>query len=225
MGDHDTIPYHAYGIFDGSGTGNFTVACSAGGVYSDLTVTSALTNNTPLFLVGRYNGSALESFINGVKQAGSTACSGVLTYPNVATAGPSLGNYYNFAAGTRSFNGLIFLAGVSDVALSDLEIQQLSKNPWQIFSPYQDELYVNTTGTNSYTHTGSGGIVFAGTAPLVKAKVFLPSGGVTFSGTAPKQFSTSALWTVVTPASGVWTAVTPASGVWTAVPPATTIWS
>jgi hypothetical protein len=127
-------PFSAWLILDGSGTGNFVLECSAGGSTRTLNFGGgSLPNNQPLVLVGRYNGAALEGFRNGQKLAGSTACTGNITYPNSSDRGPFIGNFYNFTVNARSFNGQAFLAALWPVALSDEEIANLSANPYQIF--------------------------------------------------------------------------------------------
>lgn len=185
----NTVPYTAWGITDGSGVGNFVVECSAGNAYRSLSISSALTNNKPLFLVGRYNGSTLEAWINGVKQSGSTACSGTITYPiDSVTRGPAIGNFYNYTSSNRAFIGRIFVAGISPTALSDAEIKSLSSNPWQIFMPANRPLYFDlgaggaVTGTVSFTEdndtlAASGKIIHRATASFTEADDTLAATG------------------------------------------------
>ena len=73
-------PYVAWSIQDSLGSGGFQVECSAGGSYRSLTA-GTIPNEVPLVLAGRYDGTKLEAFTNGVKYPSSTACTGSLVYP------------------------------------------------------------------------------------------------------------------------------------------------
>lgn len=127
-------PYSPWAIVDRGGTGGFGVECSAGGTVRTLDIAAGLSNNTPMVLVGRYDGAKLESFRDGVKSSGSTACSGSLVYPT-SQRGPAIGNFYDYTVSGRSFNGQTYLVAVWPIALSDVEIKNLSGNPWQLFAP------------------------------------------------------------------------------------------
>ena len=132
----NTLPYSAWGIMDMGGTSSLSFQCSAGNTYNGLNLgTASFPTNSLTVLAGRYNGSAIEGFINGIKQSGSTACSGNLTSVDATDRGPAIGNFYDYTGQARSFNGQVYLAVLFPVALTDREIADFSANPWQIFEP------------------------------------------------------------------------------------------
>ena len=135
-------PYTAWSIQDSGGSGGFQVECSAGGSYRSLTA-GTIPNGVPIVLAGRYDGTKLEAFTNGVKYPSSTACTGSLVYPGGVSClgGPAVGNFFNYATNGRSFNGRIYLALLSSFALTDTEIERISKNPWQIFQPREQQTF------------------------------------------------------------------------------------
>lgn len=124
-------PGTAWAVNDSTGGGNLQFEITTGGTAKTATQTGGLTNNTPLVLIGRYDGANLTGWKNGV-QVASTAATGTIGYASHSTRGPAVGNLYNFTASARSFNGRVFLVAVWPVALSDDEIRQLSGNPWQL---------------------------------------------------------------------------------------------
>jgi hypothetical protein len=136
-GSPGTSPFAAWGLIDADGTGTARFECSAGNTYRSVTSSIGMTNNTPTVLVGRYNGEVAEIFQDGT-QRGSVACSGALTYPNNGgDRGPALSNFWNFTVSRRAFVGRVFVAALWDRALSNVEIAELSANPWQLFAPQQ----------------------------------------------------------------------------------------
>jgi hypothetical protein len=133
-GSPTVSPYSSYGIIDGYGTGTLRIQCAVGGAFFEININS-IQNNHLTVIVGRYTGSRLEGFYNGIKHATYQSCSGNLSYVNDASRGPSVGNFYDYTTTARSFNGQVYLVGVAPVALSNEEIAALSANPWQIFAP------------------------------------------------------------------------------------------
>ena len=133
-GSANAEPYTAYGI-SLTTTNEIRLECSAGGTYRSLII-GTLAAGALSVIVGRYNGARLEGFLNGVKNASSTACTGDLIYPGMVESpgGPAIGNFYQYTASARSFAGSVYLVAVWDSALSDAEISELSANPWQLFS-------------------------------------------------------------------------------------------
>jgi hypothetical protein len=183
-------PYSAWTTYDHSGTGAYAVECNTGGTLQTLNFGGgSLPNNQPLVLVGRYNGAVLEGFRNGQNLAGSTTCTGNITYPNAADRGPHIGNFYNYTGSARSFNGQVFLAALWPVALSDAEIANLSENPWQIFKPKSQKLYFDPTpiprrltsslnATRSRTSQPQGQVEIDWSNPLTNSLVSLVSPGL-----------------------------------------------
>lgn len=167
-------PYSVYSIVDGGGTGTTRLECSAGGSYRSLDM-STMSNGKPYFIVGRYNGSKLEGFINGAKSGSSTTCSGNLTYPAVSDRGAAVGNFWNYLGANRSFNGAVALVGLSPYALTDAEIIRLSANPAQVLAPDDVPIWLTDAGSSGVT----------GTAAVTEAAdTAAASGTITHLGTA-----------------------------------------
>ncbi len=160
-------PYSAWGFYDVYGTGSLKSECAAGGSTRENTF-GTMSNNLLYVAGGRYNGANLTTFANGVFST-PTACTGSLSYPNSPDRGPTLGNMYDYSATGLSFNGQIYLGLLWDYALSDAEIIELCKNPWQVFSKKSSILYFPsaggggaTTGSFAVTESGSDTADFGG---------------------------------------------------------------
>ena len=116
----------------GGAIGWIGTATSGNVGYGDNEVrTVANTNKVPL-LVARSSGSQYQFFADGVLKGTSTL--GVYFSGHVA-----LGNY----SPDRNYGayGLLFAAAWNR-ALSDAEIASISANPWQLFKPVQQKIYV-----------------------------------------------------------------------------------
>lgn len=144
-GAPSTAPYNAYAILDSFGGGTANVECSAGNANRSATA-GVMSNNKLTVIVGRYTGYTLAGFLNGVKGASETSCTGNLVYANATNRGPSVGNYYDYTDTARSFNGQIYLVGVAPVALSDAEIVALSADPWQLLAAPDDIIWLDAGG-------------------------------------------------------------------------------
>lgn len=125
-------PYSAYSFIDLNGAGDLAVDCSAGGTYRHLDCGANSLTGAVQFVALIYDGATFTAWIDGVQRA-SMSASGSITYTNSSDRGTAIGNFYNYTASARSFNGEIYLCGVSPYALSSAEIIDLSRNPWQLF--------------------------------------------------------------------------------------------
>ena len=135
-------PYSAWGIIDAGGTGtNIVIEVSAGGVNRHLNTYVPIENYVTHVLSGRYDGTHVAAFKNG-KKLSEMAASGPLTYPSTADRGPSIGNFYDYPTSNRSFIGIVYLAVLWDRALSDTEISSFYVNPWQIFEPIEETIWI-----------------------------------------------------------------------------------
>ena len=163
-------PYVAWGISDRTGSGQAAFEFAPGGAYNILAVTGWLDANVNVY-VGRYNGSAIAAWKNGVKHTSETACSGTLTYPNSVSRGPSLAGFWTTTT-NRAFVGRVYLSALWPVALSEAEIASISRDPWQLFEPrriivsaYQpaDSIlvppYLSNPGVSNITTTGAQPVV------------------------------------------------------------------
>ena len=110
-------------------TDNFTGSDPRTG--SQLTIADTL----PHTFAYSYNGSAWNSFLDGVKVLSATRTFSLSTTPE---------NRYLFGAApaVAVIDGSIGLWLVYNRALSDAEIKSLSENPWQIFEDEEDYLFV-----------------------------------------------------------------------------------
>ena len=138
-------------------TSSTTVAASAGNLWmgcggnflrvSNSSVDLSAGPATPgerFVLVGSRSGSNLSAWSDGVK--GQTA-----------SVSNNLGgalNLMSYSAGGYSWLGGLNLALVYDRALSDAEIKSLSDNPWQIFEPELQRVWVSDTIPSSQIPSG-----------------------------------------------------------------------
>lgn len=184
-----TAPYSAWAIVDRNGTDQVSVECSAGGTVRVLDTSAAFGNNKITVIVGTYDGANLRCYKNGTL-IGTLACTGNLTYPNNSDRGPAIGNFYNYTASARSFNGAVYLASLWERALTPTEVFAFASNPWQIVSAPARKLWL--MGASGVTHTTSGavsgaGATVAGTAThltLHTTSGVATGGGATVAGAA-----------------------------------------
>jgi hypothetical protein len=135
-------PYTAWGIFDWAGAGtNIVAEIAVGGINKHIDTNVSIENNVRHVLAGRYDGTQLNVFKDGKNIAGMAA-SGSITYPSAPDRGPALGNFYNYTGAARSFNGFIYLGALWDRSLSDIELADVSANPWQIFEPEERLIWI-----------------------------------------------------------------------------------
>ena len=139
----DTSPGPGWGIYDYGTTAHaLKIACATNGVaFEIISAANTIPLGVPALLVGRYDGSKLAGFVNGVKVTEGNL-TGTITYTNSATRGPAIGDFYNFG-GNLSFQGKNYLSGVSPLALTDAEIKSLFDNQWQIFQAPARKLWIS----------------------------------------------------------------------------------
>lgn len=126
-------PYSMYALIDGSGTGTLSFECDPGGVYASCSSASGFTTGAPQIVCGVYDGASLYLYSNGVQVASQAATGNLSAFNGAGTRGTAVGNYYNYTTNARSFNGDIYMAGISPVAFSPREVKALSDNPWGLF--------------------------------------------------------------------------------------------
>lgn len=186
-----TPPYSAWCIAE-TFSSQVLLECSAGGTYRSHILSTAFgSGHGPYVLVGRYNGAALSGAINGAFSSGG-AISGALTYPNAADRGPAIGNFYNYTGSARQFNGRVLLAALWDVALTDAEIievtKQLRSSRYEAFT--QRRIIVPSAASGGTTVApANGALTFSGKVPTVAQtanQTVAPSkGSLTFTGKVP----------------------------------------
>lgn len=100
--------------------------------------TTTLTGSDPYVMIGRYLGDGtnpcVDLWINGGKETaftGSTVDGTGFTINKTSTSYMSCGSYYNFA-GQYSATGTHLISAYWNRLLTDLEIQSLSKEPFQL---------------------------------------------------------------------------------------------
>lgn len=132
-GSPSNSPYSFFGLIDGSGTGNLTFECDPGAAYVSCSSATGFTTGAPQFVCGVYDGAALRLYSNGVQIATQAATGNLSAFNGAGTRGAAVGNYYNYTVDARSFNGDIYLVGISPKALTPGEVKALSDNPWGLF--------------------------------------------------------------------------------------------
>lgn len=177
---------------DGGQNGIYVIRAGATNVWQSHKPGTAITTQSVHKTIGIvFDGNTV--YVNPVFYDGKTTVNGIDAFSG--SDGAVTGGNHPAVVGNWDTGGSMEVeyCYVFPYAMTDAEVHKIMDAPWQIFQPYTRKIYV-TGATGSYTHTGSGGIVFA--------------------GTAPKTYYTTALWTVVTPASGVWTVVPPVTTTW-----------
>lgn len=116
-----------------------------GGVDKTIQATTQLQNRKPYVLVLRLSDGVLEGWLNGVSQ-GTISAPGDIGYAGYAHLQMIGGG------GEIGLAGMANLFGIWNRAASDTEIKALSYNPWQIFKPVNQTLFIAATGG---TTTGS----------------------------------------------------------------------
>lgn len=118
-------------------------------------------------LVGRVQGTSVTLFTDGGLTASGTLTVGLAT--TTVTQQYHIGNNPNV---NGNFNGYASLIGVFDRALTNQEIQEISRNPWQIFKPLRSSIYISSTGRSGSmsavegtvdSFSGSGQVIIKGT--------------------------------------------------------------
>lgn len=129
------------------------------------------------------NVGSRDVWVNGVKAGTDTT-----TLPVNTCTQAAIGAYLVSGAPNASFyfDGEQAISLAFNRALSDAELQSLSANPWQVFrNPVRRLVFdVGIGGTNSYSYTAAGGVVFSGVATKVRGAARTASGGIATGGTA-----------------------------------------
>lgn len=200
--DPNNAPYNNWQLSDAGGTGTLSFSIDPGGVVSDLTFAAGFTGNLQL-IAGVYTGSQQLLYSDGVLVA-SKAITGSLSAFNSAGRGTAVGNYYNFTASARSFNGEIYLAGMTPLALSAKEILEISQNVNKLLRPKQRDMYlaVNTGTANALT----------GTSTESQSATGSPTIGINMVAASVQRQSGTAAVTVSAQLSGTATATQQANG-------------
>lgn len=207
-----TSPFSAWSILDVSGTGTASFECSPGGSTRSAIASVSIPNNVPTALIGRYNGTNVQLFQNGVS-VGSTTGSGNLVYPNDATSrGPGLGNFWNFTASNRAFVGQVYVAAIWERALSDTEIASISANPWQIFQRREWVPMAAASG-GGVTGASSGTLQLVGSAAGSVLVSGASAGTLAISGTSTAAALVTGASTGTLSLSGTATGTVGATGV------------
>lgn len=113
-------------------------------IRDDSTASLVLTASTPVvnkdaFLVGVYRSGTAEKSIwqNGVKKNTGTTAGGAITLSRT-----TVGQLWR-SAEVQYHSGQIALAGIINRALTDAEVVEFSKNPWQILAPKKRAFFLD----------------------------------------------------------------------------------
>lgn len=154
--------------------------------------------NTPIVIAVRFSGDG-AIFVNGNKVTPSRDMSHTWGY--YLATGAAVANVESVEV--ANFTGKIGLRVWWRRGLSDSEIIEISRNPWQLFrQPTRTTYPVVSGGTQTYSYTATGGITFSGTATESRTKVQSVSGGIQFGGSASVSF-VGLQTRVVTPSGGL----------------------
>ena len=158
-----STPYGAWVLFDSTaGAPKFFISTSSS-AFSEITG-GAFTNGRLALVIGTWDGVTQRLYLDGA-QVVSAAVSGTIYYSNETgagnTSGPSIGNFYDYTDGTRSFNGLVHYGAVWDRALSVDEVRLLSGDPLIIFEPQRIWVPVSAGGGGATPQTLSSSLSLA----------------------------------------------------------------
>lgn len=123
-------PYTPWNFIDRTGNGTLQFESAIGGVYGALELPNALSDNKMHVLVGTYDGTNTRLFVDGVERL-SDIRSGALTYPSQCR--PVIGNFWDYDAQPRSFNGYVYLGLVLDKAIPREEVGSFSRELYTQF--------------------------------------------------------------------------------------------
>lgn len=125
----NTSPFSAYNILHNQSVGNLAIELATSGSGYQFAAGASIPVNTPMTAALVYNGANGILYQNGIQTA-TVVGSGTIQYPNAADRGPAIGNFWDFAGSTRSFNGEIYCVALWDTALTQNEITKLHTDPW-----------------------------------------------------------------------------------------------
>lgn len=154
----------------------FRVWAGTVNVTSDTNTVIAATQGSNISVAPKF-------YINGVFDSGAASN----LYGGSGTGAPT-GNTTSIKIGNRTDLLSQCFHGIYDVlifnrVLSAAEIAELSRNIWAVWEAPSYDIFI-AGGANSYTLSPSGGVVFSGSAELLKTKIFLPTGNLTLAGTS-----------------------------------------
>lgn len=154
--------------------------------------------NTPVVIAVRFSATG-AIFVNGFKATINKDMSHTFGYYLATGAGVAAIE----SVETANFTGKIGLRVWWRRGLSDAEIMEISRNPWQLFrQPTRTTYPVVSGGTQTYTYAATGGMTFGGSATEERHKVQSVSGGLQFGGSASVSF-VGLQTQVVTPSGGI----------------------
>lgn len=141
-------PYYTWGIADDGGIGTISLSYNSAGVL--YTVTGGSIGVGRYLIIAKRDVIAGNHaiWINGERRVSAAGGVGAISYfVTSGFRGVALGNFYNFLGDKRSFNGAVPLAWLWSRALSDQEIVEVSRNPWQLFAPVRRPLFFGTSAS------------------------------------------------------------------------------
>jgi len=131
------------GIYEGSGGTNVWRAQFRTASSTDVVVngtTTAVAGGPAYFIVARREaGVGLSLFVNGVSEGFTSSALGMSGSPAILQS-----------SGALSFQDASALTLAWNRALSDYEIQELSRNPWQVLKPQKRRVFYSLAGGPSF---------------------------------------------------------------------------
>ena len=137
----------------------------AGSSGDSISTTSDITSGLPVAVAGTYRQTVFTQsvFFSGIKEKTNTGTIDNYTGTAPLVVGARFGNLYGFP-------GQIYISLFFNRVLSDVEIKSLSDNPWQIFEPIEETIWIpdgvsvtlptlvqpaSTTSAGAWTATGA----------------------------------------------------------------------
>lgn len=140
-------PYYTWGIADDGGIGTISLSYNSAGTLRSVTGGS-IGVGTYLIIAKRDISAGTHAiWINGAQRVSAADATGAISYFFTGGfRGVALGNFYSYLGDLRSFNGAVNMAWLWSRALSDQEIVEVSRNPWQLFAPVRRPVFFVSAG-------------------------------------------------------------------------------
>lgn len=152
---------------------------NATGTVAGASSSTLATDDTPR-VVGVFASGSLRTSYEDLKAP--TTNTGARTL--VAPTRILIGTGWNGVSLTGYFSEAMEYAAVWKRALNAAEAREVNTHPWQIVRAYHRKIYSFSSGVQTRTVSGSGGIEFAGAAGVLRQAKQFGAGGLVFGGAA-----------------------------------------